>query len=160
MACPAAEDIPVDVSVAVIPLNQITYMDTTNDTIHVYRLGFSKLHFYLKDSKFNIALVAHTVMKYGDKDNKHKSGCRQIINFRVNTDYCTTTMETIKVKLSFSITTHFEFTTIISFCSHMVYYLFCYLLSPMVRRVWVEFWILLKRNRDKDLFSAYNPLNN
>ena len=73
ITCPAAKYIPIDVSTTVISLNQITHLDTTNDALHVYRLDSSKLHHYLKDSKFNIALVARTVMKYGDKDNKHKS---------------------------------------------------------------------------------------
>ena len=128
MTHPAAEQYPFDVSTAVIPVNQLTHLYHTNDALHMYRLGSSKLHHYLMDSKVNIALVAQTVMEYGDKDNKRKSGCGRILDFGVNGDYDTTTMEKITVKVSFSIAMHFEFTTIIFFCSHMYFYLFCYLL--------------------------------
>ena len=107
MTRPAAEDIPIDVSTALTPLNKITHLDTTNDALHVYRLGSSKLYHYLKGSKFNIALVARTVTQYGDKDNKRKSGCGRILNFGVNGDYGTTTMETITVKVRFSIAMYF-----------------------------------------------------
>ena len=58
-----------------------------------------KLHHYLKDSKVNIALVAQTIMKYGDTDKKRKRGCGRILNFGVNGDYGTTTKETITVKV-------------------------------------------------------------
>ena len=131
MTHPAAEQYPFDVSTAVIPVNQLTHLDCTNVDVYVYRLGSFKLHHYLKDSKINIALVAQTVMKCGDTDNKRKSGCGRILNFEVNGDYGTTTMEIITVKVSFSIAMHFEFTTIIFFCSHMYFYLFYYLLSPL-----------------------------
>ena len=43
-----AKDIPINVSTTIIPLKQITYLDTTNDALHVYRLGSSKLHQHLK----------------------------------------------------------------------------------------------------------------
>ena len=107
MTTPAAEQYSFDVSTAVIPVNQLTHLDYTNDAVHVYRLGSSKLHHYLKDSKVNIALVAQTVMKYGDTDTKRKSGCGRILNFGVNGDYGTTTMETITVKVRFSIAMYF-----------------------------------------------------
>ena len=81
MTTPAAEQYSFNVSTAVIPVNQLTHLDSTNDAVHVYRLGSSKLHHYLKDSKVNIALVAQTVMKYGDTDKQRKKGCGRVLNF-------------------------------------------------------------------------------
>ena len=102
-------------STAVIPVNQLTHLDYTNDAVHVYRLGSSKLHHYLKDSKVNIALVAQTIMKYGDVDKDQKKGCGRILNFGVNGDYGTTTKDKIKVEVRVQQHCIFEFTTIIFF---------------------------------------------
>ena len=101
MTTPVAELYPIEVSTAGIPVNQLTHLDYTNDAVHVYRLGSSNLDHYLKGSKVNIALVAQTIMKYGDADKDRKKGCGRILNFGVNGDYGTTTMETITVKVSF-----------------------------------------------------------
>ena len=94
---PASELYPIEVSTAVIPVNQLRHLDYTNDAVHVYRLGSSKLQHYLKDSKFTIALVAQTILKYSDTDKKRKRGCGRILNFGVNGDYGTTTKETSKL---------------------------------------------------------------
>ena len=99
MTTPAAELYPIEVSTAVIPVKQLIHLDFTNDAVHVYRLGSSNLDHYLKGSKVNIALVAQTIMKYGDTDKKRKFGCGRILNFGVNGDYGTTTKETITVKV-------------------------------------------------------------
>ena len=89
----------INASTLVIPRKQHTHIDKSKDVLHVYRLGSPTLRPHLKNLKFNISLVARTVMKYGELDCNRKKKVGRILNFGVNADYMSRISPKIEVKV-------------------------------------------------------------